>query len=235
MQCHRLRIVEAQHSFTLGVVENLEKLLAVKYAELSSTRDELSGAHRRRKVPKDRDALKERYRVLAQHASDLKTQLDKANSNNAALCGEKEAMKLQLQKLEDRLKDTEMTFAGLRFALDAKDDEIEGQRRIVEILRAQYHALVRNDAAGDARSDPNATLSTLSYKFNGFFDSLQHALAERRRAEDSGVSNVSVGPLPIVEPAVRANTAMKRTSVSQGDNVVDEKPGKQARAEPAVQ
>ncbi|KAH7721843.1 hypothetical protein AAVH_10691, partial [Aphelenchoides avenae] len=230
-QCHRLRNIEAQHSFTLGVVENLEKLLAAKSVELSSTRDELSAAHRRQKLRNADDAVRERCRTLAQHASDLKTQLDKANSKNATLVGEKEAMKMQLKTLEDRLKDTEMTFAGLRFALDAKDDQIEEHRRVVEMQRAQYHALVCSNDERVANSEPNEVLSTLSSKFNSFFGSLQHALAERRRADASGVSNVSAGPSPIIEPAVRPNTATKRANVPLGDNAVGGKPTKQARAE----
>ncbi|KAH7721842.1 hypothetical protein AAVH_10690 [Aphelenchoides avenae] len=235
MQCHRLRNIEAHYSFTLGVVENLDKLLAAKSAELSSTKDELSAAHRRQKLPKDCDALKERYRTLAQHTSDLKTQLDKAKSDNAALCGEKEAMELQLKKLEDRLKDTEMTFAGLRFALDAKDDEIEEQRRIVETLHEQYHALASKKHNGVANSDPSAALSTLSSKFNVFFGSLHHALCERPRADESGDGNVGVAPVPMVESVVKPNTAMKRTKDPQAIYPVDEKPAKKARAEPNSQ
>lgn len=78
--------------------------------------------------------------------------------------------------------EAEMTSARLQFALDAMDAEIEEQRRLVDILREQFHALGRNNGEA-AMGDPTEVLSAISSA------SPIHVFTESRRADDSAVGS----------------------------------------------
>ncbi|KAH7724235.1 hypothetical protein AAVH_08123 [Aphelenchoides avenae] len=199
-QAQRLKNNEAEHSSALGTVESLRKQLVAKSIELNSAKNMLvlgtearrEADEQRAKLAKAHESLRERFRAVLQQVSDLKTHLGKAKGDT--LAGEKEATKRQLRASEDRLKETEMT--RLRLALDAKNAELEEQRRLVEILRDQFHAL---GASNDEKSGPSEALPSISTGLKGLADSLQQGFVEHSSADDSGLGSDVVPPSPVIE------------------------------------
>ncbi|KAH7698713.1 hypothetical protein AAVH_34190, partial [Aphelenchoides avenae] len=250
----RFKALEAEHNSTLSVVESLRKQLMAKSPKLNSANNDLRLIkqardvvdHQRQKLAKAHDALKERSRGLAQQVSDLSTKLTRGRGGIAALLCENKALKSLLEASEGRVKEAEMTSARLQFALDAMDAEIEEQRRLVDILREQFHALGRNNGEA-AMGDPTEVLSAISSA------SPIHVFTESRRADDSAVgSDITasspaaalqslsesltngcangIGACPRLPKPLK--TATKRPNYMQGLRADDVKPAKHAHVEP---